>query len=161
MLAVSWIFLDESLGLFFITVVSSVDDIRTGIRHIPMLRPDHDKPNPRSAINAKFNSCGKLMMTLSGKLDHLDCIKIIRQRDHWFYPSLESIPTTACIWDMSSMTNHAIIVQQEPIVAAYWHPKISSLLAICCEGGRFYIWQDGPHNSHRSSITAINVPAGK
>ena len=72
----------------------------------------------------------------------------------------ETIPTTACIWNMATMKSHAIIVQQEPILAALWNPKISSLLAICCEGGRFYLWQDRRHGKHRSNITAINIPAG-
>jgi hypothetical protein len=62
---------------------------------------------------------------------------------------------------MATMKSHAIIIQQEPIITAIWNPKISSLLAICCEGGRFYIWQDHRHGKHRSSVTAINVPAGE
>jgi hypothetical protein len=33
-----------------------------------MLRPNHDKPNPKTAITAKFNNLGDLMLTLSGKL---------------------------------------------------------------------------------------------
>jgi len=111
-------------------------DILNGIRHIPMLRPDHDKPNPKTAISAKFNGSGKLMLTLS-----------------------ESIPTTACIWDVASMKSHAIIVQQEPILAAYWNPKVSSMLAIFCEGGRAYIWQDELDSTNRSSVISINVPA--
>lgn len=73
----------------------------------------------------------------------------------------ESIPTTACIWDVASMKSHAIIVQQEPILAAYWNPKVSSMLAIFCEGGRAYIWQDELDSTNRSSVISINVPASK
>ncbi|KAI8579114.1 hypothetical protein K450DRAFT_243943 [Umbelopsis ramanniana AG] len=113
-------------------------DIRHGIQHIPMLRPDHDRPNPKTSITAKFNNLGNLMLTTS-----------------------ETIPTTACIWNMTTMKSHAIIVQQEPILTALWNPKISSLLAICCEGGRFYLWQDRRHEKHRSHVTAINIPAEK
>ncbi|KAG2175125.1 hypothetical protein INT44_007603 [Umbelopsis vinacea] len=113
-------------------------DIRNGIQHIPRLRPDHDRPNPKTSVTAKFNNLGNLMLTTS-----------------------ETIPTTACIWNMATMKSHAIIVQQEPILTALWNPKISSLLAICCEGGRFYLWQDRRHGNHRSNVTAINIPAEK
>ena len=51
-----------------IITIFMADDILNGIRHIPMLRPDHDKPNPKTAISAKFNGSGKLMLTLSGRL---------------------------------------------------------------------------------------------
>ncbi|CAM0138761.1 unnamed protein product [Umbelopsis sp. WA50703] len=42
-------------------------DVRTSARHIPMLRPDHEKANPKTAIITKFNYSGTLMMTLSGE----------------------------------------------------------------------------------------------
>lgn len=111
-------------------------DVRTSARHIPMLRPDHEKANPKTAINTKFNCMGNFMMTLS-----------------------ESIPTTACIWDMSTMASHAIIALQEPIVSAVWNPKIDSLLALCCESGRFYIWHNEKQGNQRSAVFVVNIPA--
>jgi hypothetical protein len=59
------------------------------------------------------------------------------------------------------MTSHAIIALQEQIVSAIWNPKIDSLLAICCESGRFYIWKNEKQDSQRSTLSVVNIPAGE
>ncbi|KAJ2956423.1 hypothetical protein NQZ79_g7745 [Umbelopsis isabellina] len=135
-------------------------DVRTSARHIPMLRPDHEKANPKTAINTKFNCMGNFMMTLSGESSQIVACAFVFFTDVHTWTGLESIPTTACIWDMSTMASHAIIALQEPIVSAVWNPKLDSLLAICCESGRFYIWQNGKQHSHRSALSVVNIPAG-
>ncbi|KAG2174743.1 hypothetical protein INT43_005801 [Umbelopsis isabellina] len=136
-------------------------DVCTSARHIPMLRPDHEKANPKTAINTKFNCMGNFMMTLSGELRQIVACVFVSFTDVHLWSALESIPTTACIWDMSTMASHAIIALQEPIVSVVWNPKIDSLLAICCESGRFYIWRNGKQDSHRSALSVVNIPAGE
>lgn len=57
----------------------------------------------------------------------------------------ESLPTTIFIWDIASKILKTVLIQHSPIAKITWHPTISELLTIRCEGddskGLAYLWE--------------------
>ncbi|KAI8930103.1 Quino protein amine dehydrogenase [Entophlyctis helioformis] len=86
---------------------------------IPQVRADPEKANPRMGVGvAEFSCTGRYLATRN-----------------------DNMPTCLWIWDVSSLHQKALIMQQTPIRQVRWNPRQPDRLAFCCGTGFIYFWQ--------------------
>jgi len=74
------------------------------------------------------------------------------------------MPTTVWIWDLASKILKAVLIQHSAIAKISWHPTISELLMVRCEGEECkalaYLWEPS-WESPRILDFAARLPEGK
>lgn len=76
----------------------------------------------------------------------------------------ENMPTTIWIWDISTRILRAVMIFHAPIARATWHPSMTELLMIRCEGdetrGLVYLW-DPSWETPKAIDFAREIPGNK
>ncbi|PQE19550.1 wd40 domain-containing protein [Rutstroemia sp. NJR-2017a BVV2] len=77
---------------------------------------------------------------------------------------VEDMPTTVWIWDVGNRSLRAVLILHAPIARIAWHPSITELLMIRCEGeenkGRAQLW-DPSWEMPKIINFGTQVPEGK
>ncbi|KAM3074768.1 hypothetical protein ACMFMG_008185 [Clarireedia jacksonii] len=77
---------------------------------------------------------------------------------------VEDLPSTVWIWDVGNRSLRAVLILHAPVARIIWHPSITELLMIRCEGeenkGRAHLW-DPSWEMPKIINFGTQVPEGK
>ncbi|KAG8964538.1 hypothetical protein FRC03_001704 [Tulasnella sp. 419] len=123
------------------------DRITPPFQPLQMNRGDPAKPNPKiGVVQMEWNTNGTLLMVRSDASPNTVHIFSFPTPTEAFAPQLRSV-----------------LLHDKPVLSAKWSPVRSGELAICCNTGAIYVWQDGdPVDSFASNVEiaeCVGIPA--
>lgn len=84
---------------------------------VPTLPPSLDQACPRHGVGLlQWSAAGRYLATRS-----------------------DAMPCAIWVWDATTFALHAVLVQQQPVRAAAWHPR-HELLAVCSGVAKLFLW---------------------
>lgn len=84
---------------------------------VPALKANADQPNPKQGIGLlQWSSAGRYLLTRN-----------------------DNMPCAVWVWDAETLALHTILVQQQAVRAAAWHPR-EQLLAVCSGSAKLFLW---------------------
>ena len=67
---------------------------------------------------------------------------------------LDNMPNCLWIWDVTTLSQVALIQQMSPVKSVSWNPLNPDQLVFCCANSFVYLWD------FKSGCESIQVPAG-
>mmetsp|Transcript_21913 Transcript_21913/g.49417 ORF Transcript_21913/g.49417 Transcript_21913/m.49417 type:complete len:220 (+) Transcript_21913:970-1629(+) len=98
---------------------------------VPTARPNLDKPNPKVGV-------GLLLWSAGG---------------HYLATRNDNMPRALWVWDSESFCLHSILLQQQAIRTAVWHPSLQ-ILALCTNSTRIFLWS--PRGCHTAPLPQVH-----
>jgi len=125
--------------------IKNLDELTYGTVTLPTIPLDEEKPNPPLGVGMmEFSSCGQFFFTRNGQLLSLSLVCLFVCVSTLNAPTLpDAIPTALWIWDISTQTQIALIVQKQPVKIARWQPGTpanSPVLLFCSGNSAIFTW---------------------
>jgi WD40 repeat protein len=84
---------------------------------VPVQRPNPDKAHPKVGVGLlSWSRAGRFLVTRN-----------------------DNMPRALWVWEGETLLLHSLLVQQDPVKHAAWHPT-EPLLAICTGGSKVFLW---------------------
>ncbi len=84
---------------------------------VPALKPNFDQVSPKLGVGLlQWSASGRFLMSRN-----------------------DNMPCAVWVWDAANFALHTVLVQQQPVRAAAWHPR-QELLAVCSGSAKLFLW---------------------